>query len=67
MKGSSKLSPEQPADSYIKNSIFSLWFHYNIGSDMLYKKTPPVCTAKFKYSYLKYAKEDGYSHPIMQY
>jgi len=39
---------------------------YN-GSYMLRKKTPLVCRAKFKYSYLKYTKKDGYSQPIIQY
>jgi len=39
-------------------------YTYN-GSYILYKKTPPVCRAKFKYSYLQYSKEDGYSHPVI--
>jgi len=37
---------------YMSASGIVIHFAVYVGSDLLYKKTPPVCRAKFKYSYL---------------
>jgi hypothetical protein len=61
------VNPRTPCRQLFKElNILTIVSLYIFGSDKLFEKTPPVCRAQLRCSYLEHMKEEGYSHPIIQ-